>query len=202
MKSKYSMLQYLNLGFKRILLQNLRFISVLSVFLLVFSPLAKAEGVSIGVVNVSYIMENAPQSARSSIKLKAKFIEKEQELSKKQGEITLLEKKKSSEALISNNEKKAQLDREIRTKKRAHSRALEDFREELRFARDAALDEVQKEVYEAIAEVRVKRDIDIIIQEYVSASQRVDITDDVLIFLREKINKKQMNRNTDQPKGK
>lgn len=201
MNSNYSIPQCLMSMFKILSLQNIHMISVLSLFLLVFSSSVKAD-ISIGVVNVSHVMENAPQSARSSIKLKAKFVEREQKISKQQSEIAFLEKKKSSEVLDSNNETKARLEREIRTKKRAHSRALEDFREELRFARDAALDEVQKEVYEAISIVRVQRGIDIIIQEYVSASARVDITEDVLVFLREKINKKQMNKiSPDNEKG-
>ncbi len=167
---------------------------------LFFSSQLMADNISIGVVNVSHIMENAPQARNSSAKLKAKFAPQEQALSKQLDEINQLENKKKSEEIMSSEAKKTQLERDIRIRKRIRSRALEDFREELRFSRDAALDEVQKEVYDAIAKVRVQRGIDIIIQDYVSASQRVNITDDVLKYLHEKIKKTNRN-NTKTEKG-
>jgi len=80
-------------------------------------------------------------------------------------------------------------EREIRSRKRIRSRSLQDFREELRFARDEALDNVQKEVFRAIDEVRIAQKIDIVFQDYISASQRVDITPLVLEYLKQKINK-------------
>ena len=80
--------------------------------------------------------------------------------------------------------------REIRALNRERTRGLEDFREELRFARDSALDDVQKSVFQAIEEVRAQRKIDIIIQEYVAASQRVDLTPTVLNHLQEKLDAK------------
>lgn len=159
-----------------------------------------AESILIGVVNVSYIMENAPQARKLSAKLKAKFSPKEQALAKQLDEISQLEKQKNTDEIIASEVKKSQLEREIRIRKRIRSRALEDFREELRFSRDSALDDVQKEVYDAIAKVRVQRGIDIIIQEYVSASKRVDITKDVLRFLHEKIKKTNRN-NTNKETG-
>ncbi|HIO92413.1 MAG TPA: OmpH family outer membrane protein [Leucothrix mucor] len=166
---------------------------LLGFFLFLSSPVMSAEIVSIGVVNVRSLMENAPQARNSSAKLKAKFSPTEQALAKQLEEIRQLEEKKNSNEILGSTVKKVQLERDIRIRKRVHSRALEDFREELRFARDTALDKVQQEVYEAIATVRAQRGIDIIIQEYVSASKRVDITDGVLEYLHAKI--KKTNRN-------
>ncbi len=171
-------------------------------FLIFFftSSQAIAENTSIGVVNVNFLMENAPQSKNSSAKLKAKFFPLEQALAQQLDEINALVEKKNTEEILSSPVKKTQLEREIKTRRVIRSRALEDFREELRFSRDEALDKVQQEVYDAIAAVRVQRGIDIIIQEYISASKRVDITDDVLKYLQEKMKKNKKNRNSDQIK--
>lgn len=146
------------------------------------------EAVSVGVVNVTFLMENAPQAEVASSQLKAKFLPQEQKLSQKLDEINSLEAELKK---LSNSQADVDLvrqkERELRSRKRSRSRSLQDFREELRFSRDAALDVVQKEVFGAIDEVRKVEEIDIILQDYISASSRVDITPLVLEFLKKKL---------------
>jgi outer membrane protein len=171
------------------------------VFALLFllSPQLLAENISIGVVSISKIMEQAPQAERSSINLKAQFLPIEEKLAEQSVEIKKLKVQKKEISASSSSEIKVQMDRKLRALKRTHSRALEDFREEFRFARDRALDKVQNEVYDAIHIVREQLGIDIIVQEYVSASQRIDITNNVLDYLRKKMREKQFNRNKIKP---
>lgn len=146
---------------------------------------------SIGVVNVTYIMEHAPQAEVASNKLKIKFSPQEQALARGLEEIQKLEAALEKGAPSLSVEERRQKEREIRARKRSRSRALQDFREELRFARDSALDDVQKEVFQAIDAVRKKMGIDIILQDYVSASARLDITQFVLAHLKEKLEQAQ-----------
>ncbi len=146
------------------------------------------DSVSVGVVNVTFLMENSPQSEIASDKLKSKFSPQEKKLAAELEEINAIELelneiKTAKKSLTLQRQK----ERELRTLKRVRSRALQDFREELRFARDLALDEVQKEVFKAIAEVRKQQNIDIILQDYVSASKKVDITPAVLEYLQQKV---------------
>ncbi len=146
------------------------------------------EFVSVGVVNVTYLMEKAPQSEVASALLKSKFSPQEKKLALELDELNKLEveldkiKKSKKNATL-----QRQKERELRSRKRIRSRTLQDFREELRFARDSALDDVQKEVFRAIDEVRVEQNIDIVLQDYVSASQAVDITPLVLDYLKGKL---------------
>ena len=153
-----------------------------------------AEPISIGVVSISKIMEQAPQTERSNIDLKAKFLPVEEKLAEQAKEIKKREAAKLALSQPSSDEK-LQMERKLRALKRTHSRALEDFREEFRFARDRALDKVQNEVYDAIHIVRAQLGLDLIVQEYVSANPRIDITANVLDYLREQMGKKQLNRN-------
>jgi len=147
------------------------------------------EIVSVGVVNVTLLMENSPQSEIASAKLKNKFSPQEKKLAVDLEEINALESEISDIKLEDKNLDLQRLkERELRTKKRLRSRSLQDFREELRFARDVALDDVQKEVFKAIDEVRRQKKIDIILQDYISASKRVDITNAVLDYLKVKAN--------------
>jgi outer membrane protein len=133
-------------------------------------------------------MEKAPQAELASALLKEKFLPQEENLARAMDEITTLESELEKLA-VTNPDKdlKRQKEREIRAKKRTRSRLLQDFREELRFARDTALDDVQKEVFSAIDYVRQEQNIDIILQDYLSASQRVDITPLVLKHLKKKL---------------
>jgi outer membrane protein len=154
----------------------------------IFSPAFAKDSVSVGVVNVTFLMENAPQSEVASTQLKARFSPQEKKLAIELDEINQLEtelnKIKESKGDV---ELLRQKERELRSRKRVRSRTLQDFREELRFARDAALDDVQKEVFKAIDEVRIQQGVDIVLQDYVSASQRVDITPLVLEHLKSKL---------------
>jgi len=146
-----------------------------------------AESVSVGVVDVTYLMENSPQSEIASVKLKSKFSPQEKKLATDLDEINALELELNEIKVAKKNiELQRQKERQLRSRKRLRSRSLQDFREELRFARDLALDEVQKEVFKAIDQVRIQEEIDIILQDYISASQKVDITPVVLEYLKSK----------------
>ncbi|KAG1707693.1 Outer membrane protein assembly factor BamA [Nymphon striatum] len=152
-------------------------------------PVESRPSVSVGVVNVTYIMENAPQAEVASNMLKSKFLPQEKVLAEGLEVIQKLEAELDRSVKNLSVSQKRQKERELRAKKRARTRSLQDFREELRFARDSALDDVQKEVFKAIDDVRKLRGIDIVVQDYISASKRVDITSLVLTHLNEKLEK-------------
>lgn len=154
---------------------------------LLLSNINAADSVSVGVVNVTFLMENAPQSELASVKLKSKFSPQETKLAADLREINALELELNEIKVAKEKvELQRQRERQLRTRKRLRSRSLQDFREELRFARDVALDEVQKEVFRAIDQVRKQKKIDIVLQDYISASKRVDITPAVLEYLKSK----------------
>jgi outer membrane protein len=147
--------------------------------------------ISIAVVNVTYLMENSPEAELASQKLREQFAPKERALALEQDVITQLETVRERNLSVWSEDEVRRAEREIRGLKRERARTLEDFREELRFARDSALDEVQKSVFLAIEEVRLERGIDIIIQEYVAASTRVNLTPFVITYLQDKLKQQQ-----------
>ena len=152
--------------------------------------LEAADPISIGVVNVPYLMEHAPQAKLASARLKERFIPQEKKLADALDEINQLSAELDKVTdLSTDKESIRQKERELRTKKRARSRLLQDFREELRFARDSALDDVQRGVFSAIDHIREDNKLDIILQDYLSASQRVDVTPLVLEYLKQTVNK-------------
>ncbi len=159
-------------------------------FFLVSYQAQAADAISIGVVNVPYLMEHAPQAELASAALKEKFIPQEKKLADALDEINRLSADLERVTdLTADKEAIRQKERELRTKKRARSRLLQDFREELRFARDTALDDVQRGVFSAIDHIREKNKLDIILQDYLSASKRVDVTPLVLKYLKQTVKK-------------
>ena len=143
--------------------------------------------ISIAVVNVTYLLKNSPDAELASQSLKDRFSPIEKALADEQDKVKKLEEELEKNKATWSQDRTIRRTREIRALNREGARALEDFREELRFARDIALDEVQKNVFQAIEEVRKNRKIDIVIQEYVAASERVDLTPFVLNHLRQKL---------------
>lgn len=174
----------------RIKLRSLPLLLVLLSFLSL-PALAETTHVTIAVVDVAYLMKNAPEAESAGLELKARFSPRELALSKELELIGQLEAERERNLGTWTPEQRQQNEREVRTRKRDRTRALEDFREELRFARDAALDSVQQSVFKAIEDVREEREIDVVIEEYVAASARVNITPDVLDYLQRQFDQKQ-----------
>lgn len=144
----------------------------------------------IAIVNVSALLENSPQSKAANEKLRATFLPREESLNKEQQAIQQLEEALSAsiESGTISEADKLEKQRELRDRKRKNMRALEDFREEVRTARDIALDNLQSQIVLAIGEVREKEQIDVVLREsdYIVASNRVDITDQVMQHLEQK----------------
>ena len=141
----------------------------------------------LAVVNVVKVLEQAPQAAAEGKRLESLFAAREAALAQEQ-----LELQRAREALQSTGEtlpeaERIQRERELRTLERDYSRKQEDLREEIRFAKDAALEKVQEQVEQAVEAVRAEGQIDIVFREsnYIVASARVNLTDKVLAYLQQ-----------------
>lgn len=146
--------------------------------------------VRIAIVNVATLLENAPQSKAAEAKLKLDFVPREQKLAADQKQMQALE-----DELTQRNDvgalpadEKIQRQRELRDRQRTYSREMEDFREEVRAARDTAIDTLQADIVKAIGEVREREKIDLVLREsnYIVASDRIDLTSKVMQHLVQK----------------
>lgn len=140
----------------------------------------------VATVNVSLLLNRAPQSAAATEQLKQKYAPIETDLGHEQQAIQELQ---DQLAQLSEDER-LQKDRDLRSRQRNYERAVEDYRAELRLARDEQLSQVQKQVIDAINAVRIQNKIDIVLKEndYIAASSQVDITNQVLDYLQQQFN--------------
>lgn len=144
--------------------------------------------VRIAVVNFSTLMSESPQSKAATAKLKADFVPRDEKLKTEEKTIVQLEEELKSLSDAVSEEERVKRERELRDRQRKYSREMEDYREEVRAARDQALDDLQNTIVQAIGEVREREQIDIVLREtnYIVASIRIDITAKVMQHLEAK----------------
>ncbi|MGB3917159.1 OmpH family outer membrane protein [Thiothrix litoralis] len=151
---------------------------------------AARQSVRIAIVNVGTLLDNAPQAKAADAKLKLDFVPREQKLETDQKAIQQLEDELTlrNDAGSLPQEEKVQRQRELRDLQRNYARQMEDFREEVRVARDAAIDALQASIIQAIGDVREQEKIDLVLREsnYIVASDRIDITSKVMQHLEQK----------------
>lgn len=154
----------------------------------------------LAVVNVVKVLEQAPQAAAEGKRLESLFAAREAALAQEQLELQRARETLQSTAEVLPEAQRVQRERELRTLERDYSRKQEDLREEIRFAKDAALEKVQEQVEQAVEAVRAEGQIDIVFREsnYIVASARVNLTDKVLAYLQQQFDSAKEAVNTDE----
>lgn len=153
----------------------------------------------VAVVNLVKVLEQAPQAAAEGKRLEALFAARETALAQEQLELQRARETLQSTGDVLPEAQRVQRERELRTLERDYSRKQEDLREEIRFAKDAALEKVQEQVEQAVEAVRAEGQIDIVFREsnYIVASARVNLTDKVLAYLQQQFDSAKEVVNTD-----
>lgn len=150
----------------------------------------------IAIVNVAQLLENSPQSKAANEKLKTDFVPREEALDTEQKAIKELEDSLAAEIESGSlsEENKLQKQRELRDRQRTYARVMDDFREDVRNAREIAIDTLQNQIVQAIGDVREREQIDVVLREsdFIVASDRVDITGKVMQHLQQKFQAEQV----------
>lgn len=144
------------------------------------STLLQAD-VTIGYVDTSRLMQEAPQVLAVEQRLKSEFEPREKQLLKKQQELVELEALlKDDDASMSVNQSR-KLEREIRLKVSQLKFEQQEFREDQNLRRNEEIRTLQKVIRAAVISVGDEKGFDIILTDGVTyASDRIDITNAVL----------------------
>jgi len=155
---------------------------------------AEQRPVRIAIVNMARLLENAPQSKAADAQLKLDFVPRERKLEADQKAIRQLEDDLSTgiQSGVLPDLEKVEGQRKLRDLQRTYAREMEDFREAVRLARDTAIGALQAEIVQAIVEVREREKIDLVLREsnYIVASDRIDMTAQVMQHLEQKFQAK------------
>ncbi len=147
---------------------------------------AFAADLRVGFVNAERVFREAAPAKRAQQKLEREFSARNAELAKleKQGRDLQVELEKDSVLLpeASRREK----ERQLAELSRNFQRLQREIREDLNLRRNEELAQVQERATRAINQIAEAEKLDLVVQEAVFASSRIDITDKVIKALADK----------------
>lgn len=140
----------------------------------------------IGFVNTERILREAAPAKKAQAKLEKEFEKRAGELQKMEKQIRDVQAGIEKDSLtISEADRKAR-ERDLSTLTRDFQRMQREFREDLNMRRNEELGAIQERANKVILQIADQEKYDLIVQDPVFASPRIDITDKILKSLTDK----------------
>ena len=145
---------------------------------------ATAADMKIGVVDVSKLLEESPQAESLRKVLDSEFQRRSQDLLAKQKQLKNLSDKLTRDSAVMSDSEQNRLEQDIRTRRRQLKSASDEFREDLNLRRNEESQKLRRQLTEVIHQLGKDENIDLILDNAVYASGRVNLTEKVLERLR------------------
>jgi len=155
----------------------------LAAFLSLAGPLSAAEAaenLKVGFVNTERVLREAAPAVKAQKKLEKEFQPRDQELQKMDKEIKELQGQLEKEAMTLPESDRRKKERELGEMTREFQRKQREFREDLNLRRNEELAGVLERANKVIRGIAEQEKFDLILQEAVFVSTRIDITEKVL----------------------
>ena len=152
--------------------------------LAVFAQTAAAE-VRVGFVNSDRVMKEAPPAKKAQQKLEKEFEKRDQELQRLAKQLQGMQEALEKNGMTMAEGERRNKEREFNELNRDFQRKQREFREDLNQRRNEELASVLERANKTIRQIAEAEKYDIIFQEAVYASPRIDITDKVIKALTE-----------------
>ena len=160
--------------------------ALLSVTLMAGTSVAMAAELKLGFVNRDRILAEAAPAKRAQTKLEKEFAGKDADLQKMAKQAKDLQTVIEKETVTMSDADRSKKERELANLNRDFQRAQREFREDLNLRRNEELAAVLERVNKVINQIADQEKFDLILQEAVYISPRLDITDKVLKALADK----------------
>ncbi len=147
---------------------------------------ATAAEIKIGFVDRERILRESGAAKRAQAKLKKEFSTREAELDKMEKQGRDLQVMLQKESVTLPDAERAVRERQLAQLERDFKRMQREFREDQTLRSNEELVSLQERANKIISEIAEKEKFDLIVQEAVFASTRIDITDKVIKALGEK----------------
>lgn len=165
-------------------LKSIRYFAVLAAVLTV--SLVQAADLKIGFVHTERIFREAGPAQKAQKKLEKEFAERDANLQKLSKQITDLQNQLTKDGPTMSESERGRKERDLGAMNRDFQRLQREFREDLNTRRNEELASVQERANKVIKEIAESEKYDLIIQDVIYASPKIDITDKVLKALTEK----------------
>ena len=141
---------------------------------------ARAADLKIGFVDSERVSREAVQAERATKKLEKEFAPREQELRKREQQVKALQAQLEKDALTMSETDRRNREQELGRQAREYQRLQLEFREDLNLRRNEELSAMYGQFNKIIKQIADSEKFDLILQEAVYRSPRIDITDRVL----------------------
>lgn len=138
------------------------------------------EGTRIGFVNTERILRDAAPAKASQQKLEQEFSRREKELQDTAARLKSMGERIDRDAAVMSESDRQRRQREYADVEKEFQRKQREFREDLNQRRNEELAQVIEKANRVIKQIAEQEKYDIILQEAVFASPRIDITEKVL----------------------
>jgi outer membrane protein len=153
--------------------------------LLLAAAAAGAADVKIGFVDVERIRRESEPAERASRQLEKEFAPRAQELRRREGQIKSLQASLEKEAMTMAESERRAKEQELQRMTVDFQRMQREYREDLNLRRNQELATLFERADRVIKQIAEAEQFDLIVQEAVFRSKRIDITDRVLKALAE-----------------
>lgn len=147
---------------------------------------ASAAEMKVGFVNTERVFREAAPAMKAQKKLEKEFAAREQELQKMAKQAKELQGYLEREGVTISESERRNKERDLANLNRDFQRAQREFREDLNLRRNEELGGVHDRARKTIMEIAEKEKFDLVLEEAVYFSPRIDITDRVLKALSDK----------------
>lgn len=147
---------------------------------------AHAAELKIGFVNQERILRESAPAKRAQAKLEKEFATRKAELDKMEKQGRDLEAVLQKEAVALTEADRSTRERQLAQLTRDFQRMQREFREDLNLRRSEEVVSLQERANKVINDIAEKEKFDLILQEAVFASNKIDITDKVVKALADK----------------
>ena len=141
---------------------------------------ARAEDTKIGFVNTERILREAPPAKVAQVKIEQEFSKREKDLQEMSARIKGMSEKLDKEASVLPESDRVRRQRELVDLDKDFQRKQREFREDLNQRRNEEVANVLERTNKVIKQIADAEKFDIILQDAVTVSPRIDITDKVL----------------------
>lgn len=159
---------------------------VLAATILPLAAEAYAAEMKVGFVNTERVFREAAPALKAQKKLEKEFAAREQELQKMSKQAKELQAYLEREGVTISESERRNKERDLANLNRDFQRSQREFREDLNLRRNEELGSVHDRARKTIMEIAEKEKFDLVLEEAVYFSPRIDITDRVLKALSDK----------------
>lgn len=141
---------------------------------------AVATELKVGYVNTQRLFRDAPVAIKAQKKLDAEFSKRNQDLQKQAKTIQTIQETLEKDAVTLSEKDRVTRERELAEQSRDFQRKQREFREDLNLRQNEEMAAVLERANRVIKTIAEAEKYDLVVQDAVYVSQRLDITDKVI----------------------